>query len=389
MIPVTELLNLALFDDFQLAAGESGLKNQVGNIVILEYESYNKHYEVFGKGDFVLTSLFFAKDEPLLIEEALLNLMGRQISAIAIKAVFYHELPENVYYMADKLHIPIFFFERAYMEDLIIVANELLKSKRQYLIFEEKITELIETAPSSHINKETAHEINSAFSEKLSAAYLIPKNSSGSAAVTSYFQRLFYKRYQASGIYPYAYVKYREGMFLFLSEEDIEDIVPQVLSLLKGIDLNPEQFIIGIADTPLPQEQFSDLITCALDASLVCRMKGESLMLYSSLGTWQFLAPLCRNHNVMTSCRSQIDILTDYDRRYTSNLLTTLETYIESNGEIALTAGKLFQHPNTIRYRLRKVCALLNCSFQELYSHAFILISLYQLTSRNELTDTK
>lgn len=383
MIPVTELLDMTLFDDFQLIAGESGLTNQVGNIVILEYESYNKNYEVFSKGDFVLTSLFFAKDDPNLIEEAIRQLMRRQISAIAIKTVFYHELPESVCSMADKFHIPIFFFERAYMEDLIVGTNELLKSKLQYLIWEEKITNLIETVPSAHANKETAHEINPAFSDTLMAAYLVPKDSSGSAAISSYFHRLLYKRYQTSGIYPYSYVKYKDGMFLLISEDSNHDIVSQISSLLKTIDLNPDRFIIGIADTPLPQEQFSNLITRALDTSLVCRKTGVSLMCYSDLGTWQFLAPLCRNHDVMNGCFGQIDILKDYDQRYTSNLLVTLETYIESRGEIAQTAQKLFQHPNTIRYRLRKICSLLDCSFEELYSHAFILISLYQLACQS------
>lgn len=387
MIPVTELLSMTLFDDFQLLAGESGLSNQVGNIVILEYESYNKNYDVFSKGDFVLTSLFFAKDDPSLIGEALLPLMRRQVSAIAIKTVFYHELPETIYHMADKFHIPIFFFQHAYMEDLIVGTNELLKSKLQYLMLEEKLKELMETAPAPHTNKETAHEINPAFSDKLTAAYLIPNGSSGSAAISSYFHRLLYKRYQPTGIFPYSYVKYKDGMFLILSPEENVDIASQIFGLLKTIDLNPEQFTIGIADTPLPQEQFTDLLTRALDTGLVCCHKKEPLMCYSQLGTWQFLAPLCRNKDIMTNCLSQIEILKHYDTRYTSNLFTTLQIYIDSKGEIAKTAQKLFQHPNTIRYRLRKISSLLNCSFEELYSHAFVLISLYQLSAAEQTFD--
>ena len=173
-------------------------------------------------------------------------------------------------------------------------------------------------------------------------------------------------------------------MFLILSPEENVDIASQIFGLLKTIDLNPEQFTIGIADTPLPQEQFTDLLTRAFDTGLVCCHKQEPLMCYSQLGSWQFLAPLCRNKDVMTNCLSQIEILKHYDTRYTSNLFTTLQIYIDSKGEIAKTAQKLFQHPNTIRYRLRKISSLLNCSFEELYSHAFVLISLYQLSAAEQ-----
>ena len=66
MIQIQELLQLTLFDDFKLVSGKEGLNREMESIVILEYESFRNTYEVFDEKDFVLSSLFFAKDDPAL-----------------------------------------------------------------------------------------------------------------------------------------------------------------------------------------------------------------------------------------------------------------------------------------------------------------------------------
>jgi sugar diacid utilization regulator len=44
-----------------------------------------------------------------------------------------------------------------------------------------------------------------------------------------------------------------------------------------------------------------------------------------------------------------------YDEQYETDLVTTLETYLEADGNVAGTASKLFTHRHTIRYRLERV----------------------------------
>ena len=133
-----ELLSLPVFSDFQLIAGNTGLNREVRNVDILEYEWFKQNFSVFSEADFVLTSLFFAKDEPELIYQSFLKLLERKISAIAIKTVFFQELPPEVIKLADENAIPLFTFTSAYMEDLIIGFNELQKTQQRHLLYEEK-----------------------------------------------------------------------------------------------------------------------------------------------------------------------------------------------------------------------------------------------------------
>lgn len=49
----------------------------------------------------------------------------------------------------------------------------------------------------------------------------------------------------------------------------------------------------------------------------------------------------------------------DYDAQNRANLFQTARTYIEQHMEIAAAAKTLYQHPNTVRYRLSKVQKLM------------------------------
>lgn len=66
--------------------------------------------------------------------------------------------------------------------------------------------------------------------------------------------------------------------------------------------------------------------------------------------------------------------------KYKSNLLETLLIYIKNNGEISKTATELFQHPNTIRYRLSKTHTIIEKYNLEdnFYEQIFLIIKLYQ-----------
>ena len=51
--------------------------------------------------------------------------------------------------------------------------------------------------------------------------------------------------------------------------------------------------------------------------------------------------------------------LVAYDEQYETELVGTVETYLENDGNVAATAQQLFTHRHTIRYRLeqaRELC---------------------------------
>ena len=47
--------------------------------------------------------------------------------------------------------------------------------------------------------------------------------------------------------------------------------------------------------------------------------------------------------------------LIEYDRKHQSNLVETLQAWLDAFGNVTAAADALFLHPNTFRYRLRRV----------------------------------
>ena len=93
MVRIREILALDPLAGFELLAGAGGLDNVLTNVTILDYETDSMDFSAFQKGDFILTSLFFAKDAPQLIVDAFRELLRRGIAGIAVKTVFYKTLP--------------------------------------------------------------------------------------------------------------------------------------------------------------------------------------------------------------------------------------------------------------------------------------------------------
>ena len=68
-----------------------------------------------------------------------------------------------------------------------------------------------------------------------------------------------------------------------------------------------------------------------------------------------------------------MEVLEAYDRESSSGcLLETLEVYARNGYSIPDTAEEMQQHPNTIRYRLKKICELTSTEAE--VNHALFLL---------------
>ena len=50
-----------------------------------------------------------------------------------------------------------------------------------------------------------------------------------------------------------------------------------------------------------------------------------------------------------------IEPLSAYDEQYETELVATVEAYLDNDGNVAATAKQLFTHRHTVRYRLERV----------------------------------
>jgi sugar diacid utilization regulator len=89
--------------------------------------------------------------------------------------------------------------------------------------------------------------------------------------------------------------------------------------------------------------------------------EGRSLLAFEDTGAYRLLLPAMSEDpgELERFYAETIEPLAAYDEQYETELLTTIEAYLENDGNVAATAKQLFTHRHTIRYRLdraRELC---------------------------------
>jgi GAF domain-containing protein len=86
---------------------------------------------------------------------------------------------------------------------------------------------------------------------------------------------------------------------------------------------------------------------------------------FNDLGVYRYLYKIARMDDLRDMYQEQVARIANYDRRKGTDLLDTLETYLECAGNLTKTSGKLFVHRNTLIQRLERLQSLCDIDMQE------------------------
>jgi sugar diacid utilization regulator len=75
---------------------------------------------------------------------------------------------------------------------------------------------------------------------------------------------------------------------------------------------------------------------------------------YDELGPYKYVLSVVGG-DVRDPSQQRLELLVDYDRRRGTQLLDTLEGYLDHRGNVVGTSRALFIHPNTLRQRLERI----------------------------------
>ena len=94
---------------------------------------------------------------------------------------------------------------------------------------------------------------------------------------------------------------------------------------------------------------------CAIEASQMADGDAEGVASFEDLGAFQLLLSLQDDEALRLYCDSVLGPLEDGGGEYGDELMRSLETFIEQNGQWERAARALFCHRHTLRYRIRRV----------------------------------
>ena len=95
----------------------------------------------------------------------------------------------------------------------------------------------------------------------------------------------------------------------------------------------------------------------ALLAANVAEAEGLELLSFEDTGSYRLLLPAMSDDagELERFYEETVAPLSAYDDQYETELVTTIEAYLENDGNVTPTAAQLFTHRHTVRYRLERV----------------------------------
>ena len=109
--------------------------------------------------------------------------------------------------------------------------------------------------------------------------------------------------------------------------------------------------------------------------SAKCQGLDDTITKYKDIGIYGLLFSI-NNRNVLENYFTETLGAINGENK-DNNLIEILETYLNENCNITVTAEKLFLHRNTLKYKIKKIEELLNCDFHNFDDCIKVKIALY------------
>ena len=358
-LAIHEALKLEILERFKLVAGLSGLDRKITRVGIIDHEEGDQVRDTVRPGEFLVSNLLIIRHEPNRIVEYIKYMIEAQAACLAIKTIYYKELPVEAIEYANKHQFPVFLFDETYIDLIVVEVDKALNIQGH----EKRIRSLVDQLLSRDLNKfrmrEIANEMNRHFKDDFMVSYVEEKPKEEDSMKALNYNNLIQMLGEQSLVVPY-----RQG-YLMIATYNFSDplkIIDVSNATFIAAGLTEHDYRVGQSDVKHDLGSLGRAINECFYAFRFAMLEHKSKASFCDLGVYQMLIPLSNDIWVHSFYEPLIDLLTNHDQNNGTDLLTTAIHYIEKNGDVQLTSEVLFQHSNTIRYRLRKIAQLLGTS---------------------------
>lgn len=142
-----------------------------------------------------------------------------------------------------------------------------------------------------------------------------------------------------------------------------EDVIEEI-----EVKLPKVQVSIGIGTIWKKLQDLKESVAGAQKALRVLKLKGgkKKIYKYEDMGVYRLLFELEKNEELKLMYKETLGKLIEYDNKNSTELVTTLECYINEDCNLIRTSEALFIHKNTLKYRIRRIEEILNCDFKNI-----------------------
>ncbi len=375
-ITIGEMLELERFKTFKCVAGRDGFKRRVEKISLLDYEIVKPLESQFLPYEFSLSSLLGAKNNPELILMSVKYLFESGVSGLAIKNIYYDELPDEVIEYADEHEFPIFLFDNSvYFEDLITDVRDVLRDIERNRDRERKLDSLMEGYLSEKECEKLYNELSNYTDQGYIVTYL--KNKKDITHIDNMKIIEGFRHRKVSTIL--SVTPYHRGIIVVYKGESFK--LANLVNDCRYIGLVFDDYIVGVSEYGEEAQQFKDTCKQCIWSAQVAVAEKKDVMAYGDIGVYKLLQPIIDLPLADQYIEEILVPLKVYDADHGTELFQTAEVFIQYEGQIVQTAKALSQHSNTIGYRINKIKQLLGFEEREgiFFEHLSMAFRVYRI----------
>lgn len=385
MIHIKELFRLQNIHRLRLIAGQDGLERTVTEAVLFEYDPSRVQLPDFYRGDLVVTTLAYARGDAKLVAHSLQALMNQGIAGLMVKTAYFSELPQAVITLANRLGTPVFLFDDTYIEEVILQVTDLIRGKRHFAGFEQDVDALMRGDLTEEQTRERARRIDPLGQSSYRIYAVSPKE----RMITLDDKLYALMETDADAAHRCTFIEWRRMMLALCREEDglsAQEALTRFGDLLTRAGVDRQSVVIGQSDLREARAQMGASLCEAVYAARAAKLCGKSELAAHELGLYAYLFPMSENPFVCDRCRRVLSAIREYDAQNHTNLEQTALVYVKENMEIAAAAKVLFQHPNTVRYRLSKIQRIIGMEDDPLFAPMLSLtVSLLRILAEGQV----
>ena len=385
LIHIKELFRLQNIHRLRLIAGQDGLERTVTEAVLFEYDPSRVQLPDFYRGDLVVTTLAYARGDAKLVAHSLQALMNQGIAGLMVKTAYFSELPQAVITLANRLGTPVFLFDDTYIEEVILQVTDLIRGKRHFAGFEQDVDALMRGDLTEEQTRERARRIDPLGQSSYRIYAVSPKE----RMITLDDKLYALMETDADAAHRCTFIEWRRMMLALCREEDglsAQEALTRFGDLLTRAGVDRQSVVIGQSDLREARAQMGASLCEAVYAARAAKLCGKAELAAHELGRYAYLFPMSENPFVCDRCRRVLSAIREYDAQNHTNLEQTALVYVKENMEIAAAAKVLFQHPNTVRYRLSKIQRIIGMEDDPLFAPMLSLtVSLSRILAEGQV----
>ena len=381
MFQCKDLFKLPSLSKMKIIAGNKGLHK----IIRWSYKAESIHLAkwVHG-GELLIVSKMVIHEKNFNLYNFLKEAISLNISGalLLIGPNYIEQIPQSVIDLSNQKHFPLFLIPWDtplvdIFEELghAIASINLINDKHKDLLF----SIIFNTNLSLDYLKYQSQEVNFSFDGYLQffeINFLLPQsenaiilNDVDKDTICQFIHTLFENEH-----IPILSSSYTKNIIALInvnntSLDTLNTLFPQILNYIK--ENNPNYIVnIGIGTRQkslekykLSYEQASKCINLAIK-----QKQKNMIYYYEQLGLYQLFYDINNKTLLENFVHNILYSLMAYDKKYNTNLIQTLEVYLNKNCNLNQTAETLFIHRNTIKYRLQRIEEITNTSLDDAFT---------------------